>query len=312
MGAGGVDRLRNIRKGTLLDAEEARLIRRLLRRTVTGPHVVETDTGWHIGGEGGEQVYPCIIQSYAATNGSGVGHATDPSTQWTYQGIRAEKTGAGYTDHGGAGTGWVATTGMSAETLYNGCEDLNKNVVAGSGLTMGNGVAIDDLILGQCYPLPIPVGALVWVRHRNGPSGMERWFHQCNEVLECSGGGPSCCPCRDCEDATPNATVTVTGSCSGGSCTAVAGSYTFGSYSEGETECSWSLDHPSGYILGITFKKDTGKWITDILSAFDCYQNTDTDGIECVDGTLSGSFTIPGVNGSCGDCTGCTANVTLT
>lgn len=44
----GIDKLKNVKPGDPISAEQANLIRRLLRREVTGPGVHADSTGWHV------------------------------------------------------------------------------------------------------------------------------------------------------------------------------------------------------------------------------------------------------------------------
>jgi len=129
-------------------------------------------------------------------------------------------------------------------------------------------------------------------------------------------------PCESCENAEPGATATVTGSCSGEHCQGAAGTYNFYYFSKVAGKCVWLVRQPDfpDYVgtweMYIRYNKNTGVW--DVCNydgsggGFCGFRNTDAEGISCVEGTLSGSFTLAGEDVYLGDCTGCTLNVTLT
>ncbi|HUT59713.1 MAG TPA: hypothetical protein VNA25_17845 [Phycisphaerae bacterium] len=126
-----------------------------------------------------------IIDSSTATNGSGTNHATDPSTQWTYDVAEAEKTAAGY-------DGWTVKVGGRTGTAYNRKEEINTNIVAATPGVMGNGVDLancdyDTDATYEFAPQPIPDGSVVWVEIESfsvagGTAYEEYWIDEANGI----------------------------------------------------------------------------------------------------------------------------------
>jgi len=126
-------------------------------------------------------------------------------------------------------------------------------------------------------------------------------------ALNCATGEP----CEDCAEATPGATVTVSG-CSEPACLQFAGSYTFTDFVVFPAGgCAWFAEQPD-MQLGIYYKGDWWVNLVQIMGGHVYYQTgtLPEDAIKCADGKLSGTIEIPG-NPYWG-CSGCTATVTLT
>ena len=119
-------------------------------------------------------------------------------------------------------------------------------------------------------------------------------------------------PCTDCAADTPNATVTVTGSCTEfdippGSCAAQAGSYTFTSFDAGT--CTWRLDiGATGLHIHISY--GGGVWTVSVRNNAGTALFIDSNAsLACSGGAITGSFTAAG---QAPNCNGCTANGTVT
>jgi hypothetical protein len=91
------------------------------------------------------------VSAAVALNGSGTGHATDPTTQWTYSIVEVEKTGAGV-------GGWTDVDEGRSGDAYNDYEAANTTTQTD---VLGIGCTLEDL----GYPAgtdflmwPLPVG----------------------------------------------------------------------------------------------------------------------------------------------------------
>lgn len=118
-------------------------------------------------------------------NGTATGHATDPSTQWTYSWSEVEKTAVGYTgwsilDGGRSGTADTSTA------AYNTIEDINKDKDDGAPPhLLGNSVELENLDYDtdgtyEFAPRPVANGGPVWMRPVRfvvgGTEYLEHWF----------------------------------------------------------------------------------------------------------------------------------------
>jgi hypothetical protein len=122
------------------------------------------------------------ITDSAHENGSGTGHATDPSTRWSYTIQPLKKTGA-WDD---TGAGW-ADDG-STITAYNLAEAANTVVATD---IQGNGVKLSELDSDgdsdyDFHLRPVPTGSLVWYWAENydasGTLTTEYWFDRVNGI----------------------------------------------------------------------------------------------------------------------------------
>lgn len=127
------------------------------------------------------------ITGSTPVNGSGTGHATDPSTQWTYSFIEVHKTARGY-------GGWSVLSGArsGSNNAYNSIEDINTDKDDGDPPHLqGNGVVLehldydgDDTYEFALQPVPdnVPVRMHV-VRFMVGVTEhTEYWFTPTNGV----------------------------------------------------------------------------------------------------------------------------------
>lgn len=122
-----------------------------------------------------ETIFPARITSSTIANGTATGHATDPSTKWTYPFSEVEKTAAGY-------GGWSVLTGGRSGTAHNVIEDINTTTGADR---MGNGVVLDNLDYDddatfEFAPRPVPANVIVQMRvvefRVSGVPTVEYWF----------------------------------------------------------------------------------------------------------------------------------------
>ena len=132
----------------------------------------------------------------------------------------------------------------------------------------------------------------------------------------CEDIGPESGWCGECANALPNATVTVTGSCTDqDACDDAAGSYVFlaGGYTA-ETKlqaahCTWALLLAGWGILYIVYYPRTEQVSAYIeYNLVQLFSDDGIEGVSCADDEITGSFSLSGNGG----CSGCTANVTLT
>jgi hypothetical protein len=128
------------------------------------------------------QRFRAMITASSAANGSGTGHATDPSTRWTYTIQRVSKNNAA----GTTSDGYVSY----GETLtaYNLREVTNTE--AGTAGTLGNGVTWAELNANgdsayEFFLRPIPTDSIVDVWVETNSDVTEYWFDKPNGI----GGG---------------------------------------------------------------------------------------------------------------------------
>ena len=135
-----------------------------------------------------------------ATNGSGTGNSSNPSTQWRYSFEEVEKTTNGYATGATPSTsGWTAiddgrtATASATEGLLNGFEDINTSIVAATdNAIMGNGATLAKLSLDggtsyDFYPRPIATGDIVRVYEVEADGKIEYW-------MSCPNGIDGECP----------------------------------------------------------------------------------------------------------------------
>ena len=115
------------------------------------------------------------------TNGSGTGHATDPSTQWLYTALEVIESSAGY-------DGWITKVGGWTGYAYNGVEDLNTNIVAATPGILGCGIDLSNLDYNgdgtfEFYPVPYAVGAVTSAKFRAVVGAAPAvWFEKITQI----------------------------------------------------------------------------------------------------------------------------------
>lgn len=216
--------------------------------------------------------------------------------QYEYDAEEVEKILAGY-------GGWQAKLGGWSGKAYNRTEDVNT--ASGGGTPVLPIRAAPDNLPREATRILIP-----------GDYDFEEevWFE-----FEWPRDEISETPCIDCASATPNATITITGSCPCGAtccCYNVAGTYNFVSFG-GADPCIWQMKDASNNVFGLAYSPSSGLWTAQIQCIsgpmpYDIYANNwGVTGVYCIGGSLVGSFTLAGIFGPGADCTGCTANITL-
>jgi hypothetical protein len=153
-----------------------------------------------------------------------------------------------------------------------------------------------------------------------------------NGPVVAGASDPCCCsdPCSSCAGTQNGASGVVSGSCSGGSCSSAGGTYGYINFSSTSTYCRWVWDRAAHNIVFLLFFcKATSKWYASIYNVGNSagsplYGSATTQcsfepgldvtsSVSCDSGTglISASFALPGLNAGGGDCTGCTATITI-
>ena len=133
-----------------------------------------------------EAVFDGWFTAATPTNGEGTNHATDPSTQWTYDMVEIRKVSAGY-------DGWTALDGGRSGTGYNFIEVPNTLITVGDGNAdqrMGNGVILEHCDYDgdgvyEYAPQPATTGVpfrILTLRFYDAGSQAEYWFEHPNAI----------------------------------------------------------------------------------------------------------------------------------
>ena len=165
MKKGDTDLLAEVVAGQPLSARHMNLIRKILRRTITGPNVVHTIAGVHIRKQ---QMIETLDMFYAQIGAA----VADGTNRWKYAWTEIEKLTAGY----GAWTNVLE--GRSGSAARNFVEGMN----AGTGV-QGNGVDIDGVDFPAGFSLQkCPSGVFVVMHRIQVADDEEFWFSYENAI----------------------------------------------------------------------------------------------------------------------------------